>query len=126
MNPNGIYVFFSSVIISSLLVNSQIQSCLTLSHIVPPCITLLKLNMRLCSMTVLHEVQNSGGLRLLLIDNVAAFYWLDRDCKGRHAGAGQPINNAYASISHILLLCFCILGICQSQLEGNPVGPSFS
>ena len=33
----------------------------------------------------LPEVQNNGGLRLLLIDNVAAFYWLDRDCKGTHA-----------------------------------------
>lgn len=42
---------------------------------------------------VLHGMQNNGGLRLLLVDNVAAFYWLDRDCKGRHAGAVQPINN---------------------------------
>ena len=43
---------------------------------------------------LMNAMQNNGGLRLLLIDNVAAFYWLDRDCKSRHAGAGQQLNNA--------------------------------
>lgn len=26
-------------------------------------------------------LQNNGGMRLLLIDNIAAFYWLDKACR---------------------------------------------
>ena len=38
---------------------------------------------------VLSVTQSNGGIRLLLIDNVAAFYWLDRACKPSTPAAGQ-------------------------------------
>lgn len=33
-------------------------------------------------------LQADAGLKLLLIDNVSAFYWLDRDVKPSAPGAG--------------------------------------
>ena len=44
-------------------------------------------------MAVSLTVQNNGTMRLLLIDNVAAFYWLDRACKPAAPAAGQSRQN---------------------------------
>ena len=36
-------------------------------------------------------MQGNGGMRLLLIDNLAAFYWLDKACKPLPPTAGTAL-----------------------------------
>ncbi|KAL3149777.1 DNA repair protein xrcc2 [Trebouxia sp. C0009 RCD-2024] len=48
----------------------------------------------------LTSLENNGGLRLLLIDNVAAFYWLDKDCKGQQVS--MNLQTVHAVVAHEL------------------------
>lgn len=35
-------------------------------------------------------LQNEGGIHLLLVDNIAAFHWLDAAVRAEPAGPGMP------------------------------------
>jgi hypothetical protein len=47
-------------------------------------------------------MQNKGGASLLLIDNVAAFFWLDKAIRSTAPAPGQSRHNMW-----VLQLAFC-------------------
>lgn len=48
---------------------------------------------RLITITMTCVLQSKGGMQLLLIDNVAAFYWLDKAVKPAAPAPGQSRHN---------------------------------